>query len=135
MNSFAKGTTNRYTRRVYMSLNFKTNCYIVREYCKGRKASHDHVVIPGHVNSFKSTTKSQSQNENCKKLVKWKRNIAREFRVEFHAKNRYLAIRTISGFQVKFNLEFMSEVVNFLESHSFSRIKLLWANVAKFNGR
>ena len=88
-------------------------------------------MIPGHVNSFKSTTKSKSQSQNCKTLVNWKRNITyyrkinhltREFHVEFHVTNRYLAIRAISVFQVKFNLEFMSRVVNFLESHSFSRI-------------
>ena len=33
MNSFIKGVTNRYTRvtgRVYMSNNFKSNCYVVQ---------------------------------------------------------------------------------------------------------
>ena len=40
-----------------------------------------------------------------------------EFHVKFHAKNRYrthrFAIRAISVFQVKFNVEFTSQAVNF----------------------
>ena len=40
-----------------------------------------------------------------------------EFHVKFHAKNRYRAnreaMRAISIFQVKFNVEFTSQVVNF----------------------
>ena len=43
--------------------------------------------------------------------------LTREFHVKFHAKNRYrthrFAIRAISVFRVKFNVEFTSQAVNF----------------------
>ena len=43
--------------------------------------------------------------------------LTREFHVKFHAKNRYrtnrFAIRAISVFRVKFNVEFTSQVIDF----------------------
>jgi len=44
-------------------------------------------------------------------------DLTREFHVKFHLKNRYRtnreAIRAISVFQVKFNVEFTSQVMDF----------------------
>ena len=44
-------------------------------------------------------------------------DLTREFHVKFHAKNRYRtnreAISAISVFQVKFNVEFTSQVMDF----------------------
>ena len=57
---------------------------------------------------------------NLKIMVQFYRKIhylTREFHVKFHAKNRYRtnreAMSAISVFQVKFNVEFTSQVMDF----------------------